>query len=276
VFDPAYDEQQCLQIAAALETVSTHPIASAFSFENNAVVAREHAVAIGQGVSGRISGQEWRLGRAEFITGVADHVDADGETTHVFLGTESRIVARFDLDDEIRPEAAETLEKLRALGLSLALVSGDNSAATNRVAEALGITESHPCCTPEDKLAIIRNAQSAGDTVVMVGDGINDAPVLAGADTSIAPVHGALLAQTSADVVLIGDSLKPVATGVLLARRTMKIVRQNLSWAVVYNAVALPLAALGYVPPWAAAIGMSASSLVVVLNALRLNRFGTT
>ena len=110
----------------------------------------------------------------------------------------------------------------------------------------------------------------------MVGDGINDAPVLAGADASIAPVHGALLAQTSADVVMLGESLQPLVNGVLLARKTMTIVRQNLVWAVVYNAVALPLAALGYVPPWAAAIGMSASSLVVVLNALRLSRFGAT
>jgi Cu2+-exporting ATPase len=162
------------------------------------------------------------------------------------------------------------------MGLKLALVSGDNSAAVDRVADALDISESYSGCSPDDKLAIIRKAQTSGDTVIMIGDGINDAPVLAGADTSIAPVHGALLAQTSADVVLIGDSLNPVATGVLLARKTMRIVRQNLAWAVVYNAVALPLAALGYVPPWAAAIGMSASSLVVVLNALRLNRFGTT
>ena len=107
----------------------------------------------------------------------------------------------------------------------------------------------------------------------MVGDGINDAPVLAGADASIAPAHGAMLAQTHADIVMLGDSLEPIATGIRTARRTMRIVRQNLAWAIVYNATALPLAALGYVPPWAAAIGMSASSLIVVLNALRLSRY---
>ena len=107
----------------------------------------------------------------------------------------------------------------------------------------------------------------------MVGDGINDAPVLAGADASIAPAHGALLAQTSADVIMLGESLGPVATAVTMSRKTMRIVRQNLAWAIVYNALALPLAAAGFVPPWAAAIGMSASSLVVVMNALRLNRF---
>jgi Cu2+-exporting ATPase len=275
VVDQAYDEQQSLQIAAALETVSTHPIANAFALENNTVVAEDQAIYIGQGVAGRVAGQDWRLGRAEFVTGCAEHEQVEAEATHVFLGTENRIVARFDLDDEIRPEAARTLGKLRAMGLKLALVSGDNSAAVDRVADALNISAAHSGCSPDDKLAIIREAQSSGDTVVMVGDGINDAPVLAGADTSIAPVHGALLAQTSADVVMLGESIAPVATGILLARRTMRIVRQNLAWAVVYNAVALPLAALGYVPPWAAAIGMSASSLVVVLNALRLNRFGT-
>jgi Cu2+-exporting ATPase len=275
VFDREFDEQQCLRIAAALETVSTHPIANAFVVEGNTVVAQDHTVAIGQGVAGQIAGQEWRMGRAEFVTGSADHEQVEAEATHVFLGTENRIVARFDLEDEIRPEAGRTLDKLRDLGLGLGLVSGDSSASVDRVADALGIAESHSNCSPDDKLTIIRQAQRSGNTVVMVGDGINDAPVLAGADTSIAPVHGAMLAQTSADVVMLGESLQPVATGILLARQTMRIVRQNLAWAVVYNAVALPLAALGFVPPWAAAIGMSASSLIVVLNALRLNRFGT-
>ena len=110
----------------------------------------------------------------------------------------------------------------------------------------------------------------------MVGDGINDAPVLAGADTSIALAHGAELAQTSADILLVGDALSPVATAVEISRGTLRVVRQNLAWAIGYNSLALPLAALGYVPPWAAAIGMSASSLIVVLNALRINRFGAS
>ncbi len=110
----------------------------------------------------------------------------------------------------------------------------------------------------------------------MVGDGINDAPVLAGADASIALAHGAELAQTSADVLLVGETLAPVATAVEVSRGTLRVVRQNLAWAIGYNSLALPLAALGYVPPWAAAIGMSASSLIVVLNALRINRFGAS
>jgi Cu2+-exporting ATPase len=153
------------------------------------------------------------------------------------------------------------------------LVSGDNRVAVEDIARQVGIDDAHFECVPEDKLRIIEQAQQRGERVVMVGDGINDAPVLAGADTSIAPAHGALLAQTSADVIMLGESLGPVVTAVTMARKTMRIVRQNLAWAIVYNALALPLAAAGYVPPWAAAIGMSASSLVVVMNALRLNRF---
>ncbi len=163
--------------------------------------------------------------------------------------------------------------QLRKLGLETELASGDNPAAVEATAAELGIATSHAQCSPEDKLAIIEAAQRRGRRVVMIGDGINDAPVLAGANTSIAPAHGALLAQTSADIVMLGDSLRPLTTAVQMSRKTMRIVRQNLAWAIVYNALALPLAAAGYVPPWAAAIGMSASSLVVVLNALRLNRF---
>jgi Cu2+-exporting ATPase len=191
----------------------------------------------------------------------------------VFLGTGDSVVAWFELEDELRPDAAATLDAVRGLGLRIALVSGDNCAAVEAVASRLGIDESHCECTPEGKLAVIEQAQQRGERVVMIGDGINDAPVLAGADTSIAPAHGALLAQTSADVIMLGDSLAPLTTAIGMSRKTMRIVRQNLVWAIVYNALALPLAAAGFVPPWAAAIGMSASSLIVVMNALRLNRF---
>lgn len=274
IFDDAFTATQCLSIAAALETVSTHPIANAFSVENNTCAATEQRVAIGDGVAGTIGGRRWHLGRRAFVTkDVASAVKSD-ESTSVYLGVEGRLVARFDLDDEIRHGVDKTLAALRNIGLTMALVSGDNEEPVRRVAKTLEISDYHFGCTPEDKLDIIRAAQLAGETVVMVGDGINDAPVLAGADVSVAPVHGALLAQTSADMVLLGETLQPLPLGILLAKQTMRIVRQNLSWAIVYNAAALPLAAMGYVPPWAAAIGMSASSLIVVLNALRLSRFG--
>jgi Cu2+-exporting ATPase len=271
VIDNAFTEQDCRLIAAALEHASTHPLARAFAMQEALPVVSAPHIVVGQGVSGKIDGREWRIGNAEFVGGgvAAD----DSTTTHVFLGVEGNAIAWFDIEDELRPDAKQTLNALRRLGLRMSLVSGDNKVAVENVAKALDIRDTHYECTPEDKLAIIEAAQQAGERVVMIGDGINDAPVLAGADTSVAPAHGALLAQTSADVIMLGDSLTPLTTAIGMSRKTMRIVRQNLAWAIVYNTLALPLAAAGFVPPWLAAIGMSASSLVVVLNALRLNRF---
>jgi Cu2+-exporting ATPase len=269
LLDRDYDERRVRQIAAALETVSTHPIARAFVMPGNDVAATGQQVVVGRGVAGIVDGREWRLGRAEFVGSNAD-------TAGIFLGVEGGIVARFDVSDQLRADAADTVERLAALGLTAGLVSGDSAAAVRGTAAELGIADYHAGCSPQQKLDIIRSLQDAGEPVVMVGDGINDAPVLAGADASIALAHGAELAQTSADVLLVGETLSPVATAVEIARGTLRVVRQNLAWAIGYNSLALPLAALGYVPPWAAAIGMSASSLIVVLNALRINRFGAS
>jgi Cu2+-exporting ATPase len=271
VTDNAWTEKDCRLIAAALESVSTHPLASAFAIPDELPEVSSQQIEVGQGICGVIDGRQWRLGNAAFVGG--GFAAEDSSATHVFLGADGNAVAWFELQDELRPEAKATLESLRKLGIRPALVSGDNQVAVNTIAERLGIDDVHYECTPEDKLAIIEAAQQRGERVVMIGDGINDAPVLAGADTSVAPAHGALLAQTSADVIMLGESLAPLTTAVEMSRKTMRIVRQNLAWAIVYNALALPLAAAGFVPPWLAAIGMSASSLVVVLNALRLNRF---
>ncbi len=271
VIDNAFSEKDCRLVAAALEHASTHPLARAFALPDALPAVRDEKIHVGQGVSGTIEGREWRIGSSAFVGGGV--VPEDAVSTHVFLGVDGNVVAWFDLEDELRPDARATLDAVRGLGLSVALVSGDNRVAVETVAARLGIEDRHAACRPEDKLRIIEAAQRRGERVVMIGDGINDAPVLAGADTSIAPSHGALLAQTNADVIMIGDSLSPVTTAIEMARKTMRIVRQNLAWAIVYNTLALPLAAAGFVPPWAAAIGMSASSLIVVLNALRLNRF---
>lgn len=271
VTDNAWTEKDCRRIAAALESVSTHPLASAFALADELPVVSSQQIEVGQGISGVIDARQWRLGNAAFVGGGI--ATEDSSATHVFLGVDGNAVAWFELEDELRPDAGKTLESLRGLGITPALVSGDNRMAVATIGTRLGIDDVHYECTPQDKLAIIEAAQQRGERVVMIGDGINDAPVLAGADTSVAPAHGALLAQTSADVIMLGESLAPLTTAVEMSRKTMRIVRQNLAWAIVYNALALPLAAAGFVPPWLAAIGMSASSLVVVLNALRLNRF---
>ncbi|NOR67826.1 MAG: cadmium-translocating P-type ATPase, partial [Woeseiaceae bacterium] len=272
-FGDVYDEAQCLRIAAALETVSSHPIADAFDVPNNPITATDRRIVIGEGVAGTIDDRRCRLGKPAFAA-AEDSAPAISAATSVYLGVDGKVVARFDIADEIRADAASTVQHLLSMGLSVGLVSGDNKEAVQSVARALKIEDHHSNCSPDDKLNIIRSAQDAGQIVVMVGDGINDAPVLAGADASVAPVHGALLAQTNADIVMLGHSLATLTHGIRLAKQTMRVVRQNLIWAIVYNATALPLAAMGHVPPWAAAIGMSASSLIVVLNALRLSRFG--
>jgi Cu2+-exporting ATPase len=271
VLDNSFTEKDCRIHAAALEHASTHPLAQAFALQDELPMVTDEEIVVGQGVRGIIDGREWRIGNAGFVGGGV--ATDDSEATHVFLGVDGNAVCWFELEDELRHDARDTVDALRGLGLRAALVSGDNRVTAANTAAELGIDTLHAECSPEQKLHVIEHAQKAGERVVMIGDGINDAPVLAGADTSIAPAHGALLAQTSADVIMLGDSLHPVVTAIKMSRRTMRIVRQNLAWAIGYNALALPLAAAGFVPPWAAAIGMSASSLIVVLNALRLNRF---
>jgi Cu2+-exporting ATPase len=276
VLDPAYSEQQCREVAAALESASTHPIAAAFATAGSGLSVQDHQIAIGEGVSGIVGGRRWQLGRASYV-GMSQ--DLAGEARHVaamrvFLGADGKPVAVFALEDALRPGAGETLQRLGRMGLAVSLASGDHEDVVRDVAGQLGIRDYQSGCSPVDKLSFLKSLQARGETVLMVGDGINDAPVLAGADASLALADGALLAQTSADVIMLGQSLAPLITALETSRQTMRIVRQNIAWAIVYNVTALPAAALGLVPPWAAAIGMSASSLIVVLNALRLSRFG--
>ena len=269
VFDSNYSDADCLQIAAALEQASSHPIALAFrEFQSTMQVDRAE-VHVAEGVSGVINQQPWQLGKAGFAVPDSE-LDPAGA---IYLSTGDHCVASFHLRDQLRPGTRETIDALRELDVSLSLASGDHQQSVEKIARTLGIEDVAFECTPGDKLKLIETLQQRGERVVMIGDGINDAPVLAGADASIAPGHGATLAQTHADIIMLGTALQPVATAVRLSRRTMRIVRQNLYWAIGYNVTALPLAVAGFVPPWLAAIGMSASSLVVVLNALRLSRF---
>lgn len=220
----------------------------------------------GQGIAGEVDGRGWRLGRAGWAAGRADD-DA------LWLGDGRRAFARFALRETPRADAAEALAALRAQGLRVSLCSGDAETAVARLAAAVGIDpdQTRARQTPEDKLAAVRRHQAEGEIVAMVGDGLNDAPVLAGADVSLALADGAALAQRAADFVVSGGALVRIPQAVALARRTRRIVRQNMIWALGYNVLALPLAAAGVVTPWMAALGMALSSLLVTLNALRLS-----
>ncbi|MDZ7828658.1 MAG: HAD-IC family P-type ATPase [Halofilum sp. (in: g-proteobacteria)] len=192
----------------------------------------------------------------------------------VALGDGDRLLARFHLADTPRGDAADTIAGLRAQGIRVSIASGDDETVVAGLARRLGIDEWRSRMAPDDKLAWLASLQADGHRVIMVGDGINDAPVLAGANVSVAMGAGSALAQSSADMVLSGERLNGLVTAVRTARRTIAVVRQNLAWAIAYNAVALPLAVSGQLAPWMAALGMSASSLIVVANAMRLGRDG--
>jgi P-type Cu2+ transporter len=263
-----------LGIAAALEAVSEHPIARAFAVASPAGEARDVQVSPGLGIEGMVAGRRWRLGRPDWAAalGQAPSPESASDETTVCLADEDGVVAVFRLADTLRAGTRQHLQALARLGLAAEVASGDGAEVVAAVATAVGIGEWRAGLAPEDKLTLLRARQAAGETVVMVGDGVNDAPVLAGADVSVAMAGGTPLAQTSADMVLLGESLGPLVEGVGTARRTLRVVRQNLAWAAGYNLTALPLAATGLIAPWMAAIGMSASSLLVVLNALRLSR----
>ncbi|SMB27641.1 Heavy metal translocating P-type ATPase [Sterolibacterium denitrificans] len=288
-----------LALAAALEQGSEHPIGSAL---RQAAAEREIAVVndlsdvratTGQGIEARLAGRRVRIGTPDYAAALHGQplptemarwqeslVEADGITAPtearksagsvIALADESGWLACFLMRDSLRTDASTLLATLESLGMRLTILSGDAPATVTAVAARLGIADAHGGQSPEAKHAFIKRLQAQGAVVAMVGDGVNDAPVLAQAQVSIAMGGGADLARKAADIVMLGDVLQPLAQAIVLARRTLRVVRQNLVWAFTYNILAIPAAMLGIVTPWMAGIGMSASSLLVVLNALRL------
>jgi Cu2+-exporting ATPase len=285
---------QALALAAALEAGSPHPLASAIvaaareatttpgvaGATGSGLPAAGAAVATGlehhpgRGVQGTVDGLALRLGSREYAGqwALLPEAGTAGDAGHseVWLVSQGRAIARFALGDTLRPESRATVDALRAAGLRVHLLSGDQPGAVAAVASALGIADWQAGATPAGKLDHVRALQGQGRRVLMVGDGVNDAPVLAAADASLAVGEATALARTAADTVLLSRNIGMVAEVLALARRTRRVIVQNLGWSTVYNLVAIPAAALGWVPPWLAALGMSGSSLLVVANALRL------
>ncbi len=256
----------CTAIAAALERHSAHPLAAAFAALDRGLVVEQVREVSGMGLEGRVDGRWYRLGRHEFAGEAAAQLSADaGE--RVWLGSAGRLIASFEILDSLRPDAADTVRALRAAGLGLRIASGDRPGAVARIAEELGIEAPRGRQTPADKIALVRGLQAAGHRVLMLGDGINDGPVLAAADVSCAMGQGAAVAHAAADMLLLGDSLAGIPRAIATARGSARLIRGNLRWALGYNLCAVPVAALGWVAPWIAAIGMSASSLYVVWRA---------
>ena len=276
-----------LAMASAVAQHSLHPASRALVAEARQVglmdkwTCSSAAEFAGQGVQGVVAsptvasgkGDLLRLGTEAFCQVPCPVSASSGLQVH--LSDAQGWLATFDLDEELRAEAAGVVQALRAQGVAVHLLSGDRAEAVVQVASRLGIMQAQGACSPSDKLAYLQQLQRAGHTVAMVGDGLNDGPVLAGAHVSFAFGNAVPLAQARSDFVLLGGSLQQVVLAVQLARKTMQVVRQNLWWALLYNAACVPLAVVGWLPAWLAGLGMAGSSLVVVLNALRLSRGGS-
>jgi P-type Cu2+ transporter len=259
-----------LQMAARLALSSRHPLAVALAREASALTPFEGAVEEpGQGVRAVIGGAEARLGSAQFC-GLGNVAAMPGASLILFsYGAKSATIA---IAQKLRPDAVDVVEALRGLGLDLHILSGDRDNAVAPVARDLGISHWQGALTPAEKIVFIEALKAEGRRVLMVGDGLNDAPALAAAHVSLSPVSAADLTQAQADAVFLGDRLKPVQEAVVVARRSRRLMTQNLWFAAVYNAIAVPIAIAGLVTPLIAALAMSGSSITVTLNALRAHR----
>ncbi|MBD9425687.1 cadmium-translocating P-type ATPase [Pseudomonas sp. PDM15] len=267
------DADTCLALAAALEHGSEHPIARAFGHSQRG--AEQLASEPGQGLQGVVDGRRLRIGQPAYVAALAGRAAPAIPGEHgqwLLLGDERGPLAWFVLGDRLREDAPELLAACRAQGWQIILLSGDSSPMVGEVARQLGIDDARGGLTPDAKLAVLEDLHAQGRRVLMLGDGVNDVPVLAGADISVAMGSATDLAKTSADAVLLSNRLGSLVQAFALARRTRRIIIENLAWATLYNGLVLPFAALGWVTPLWAALGMSASSLLVVLNALRLAR----
>ena len=281
--NPGFSRDHCLRLAATLERHSEHPLARALLRATRALKSghADHIVSTaGGGISATVDNRQYFIGSNEFIharTGLAiprqwqDSLVVD-PLTAVVLAREDRILAMFSFADSVREDARALVESLREMNKSVILMTGDRNATARDMADRTGIGEYRAQMSPQDKMLAVQALQQQGACVLMVGDGVNDAPVLANADVSIAMGGASALARTSADIVLITNRLRAVVLAFDMSSRSRNIIRQNMVWALMYNFGAIPAAAMGLVAPWLAALGMSLSSLIVVLNALRLLR----
>lgn len=260
------DADALRRAAAGLARLSSHPVSAAIAAAEPMPMAMSGVVEHpGRGLEGHdAQGRRWQLGSAAWL-------GAEGEA-QAWLACEGRLQASISIDEALRPDAAEAMQALQQAGLEPTLLSGDRPARVQALARRLGLTQAVAGATPEDKLGAVAAAQAAGHRVAMVGDGVNDAPVLARADVSLAMGQGALVARAQADAVIVSGRWRDVLLARATAVKTMRIVRQNLAWSAAYNAASIPLAVVGWVPPWLAGLGMAASSLFVVLNATRASR----
>ena len=274
------DASTILPLALGMAAASHHPVAR--SVADYLIAQQNHQAAplqqiheiAGGGIEALIDGQVYRFGQASFVAELLGRdpvipAEWQGKTVSLLANAE-RVLAAFLLQDQLRDDAVEALQQLRAAGKQICLLSGDQPEPVARIAAQTGITEAHAQMSPEAKFAWVQNLQRQGAKVVMVGDGMNDGPVLAIANVAVAMGQGAAISQTRSDLLLVSNRLPDLSYGVRAAGVSFRLIRENLGWAILYNLVAIPAAVIGWLEPWHAALGMSLSSLIVVLNALRL------
>ncbi|MCB1604776.1 MAG: HAD-IC family P-type ATPase, partial [Xanthomonadales bacterium] len=262
-------DTEILELTAALEHESSHPIASAFNdYYNPKIQVADFENKSGQGVIAKIDGIQYKAGNKEWC-GKNNHQILT-QNTLVYLYENDQPIAAFELDNQLRHDSKNQIKYLQSRGYQLAIVSGDKQESVAKTASNLDISQFYAEQTPEQKINLIHACQQQSQSTVMVGDGINDAPVLAKADVSISFNQGTQLARAASDMIIMGSSLSSIKSLILTGNKTNKIIHQNIIWALFYNLSVTPLAIMGYLAPWMAAIGMSISSLVVALNAKRL------
>jgi P-type Cu2+ transporter len=261
-----YSDDFVLQIAASLEQYSNHPIAKAFYQEGRETLKVELAKeVVANGIDAAINQHRYRIGSKDFVNCT---IPVEVKTFNVFLTEDGVLIAAFHLQDTLRPNLPELISRLQSR--KMYLISGDNASRVRPIAEQLHMTMWFAQQSPEDKLLKVIEAQQAGHKVMMLGDGINDAPVLAQADIAVTLGMASDLAKSSADVILLNNELQSLPHVFTMAKRTTQNIKQNIGWALGYNMLVLPLAMIGWLTPWMAVIGMSLSSIIVVANAARL------
>ena len=268
-----YDEAQALAIAAALEAHSSHPIAKVFK-PFFAISAKQVSSVLGKGLKGQVNGRDYWLGTRKYACGTLDDQTKHASTPHaglsIYLSNGKQLLARFLLEDTVRSEARSCITALQRNGIEVHILSGDHEFSVRHTALELGIDKLKAAQSPEDKLSYVKALQAKGKHVTMIGDGINDLPVLSGARLSIAMGSASDITKLNSDAILLNEHMDVLTHAFQTARKGRRIIKQNIGWAIGYNLTMLPLAACGLVPPYFAALGMSLSSLFVVFNSLRL------
>ncbi|MDH5432778.1 MAG: heavy metal translocating P-type ATPase [Gammaproteobacteria bacterium] len=287
VYDPSFSREDCLNLAANMESVSSHPLAEAFKpYKTQSIKDMKNQERIAEGIISTLDDHEYRLGKANFVfknvkTSYENFHSSQSGNIEIHLSKNDKHIATFLLSDQINPTAKQTIQSLMNEKYAVTLISGDSQISCQSVADKLSISDFENAnpdgqiiynATPESKLEAIEKAQLQGKNILMVGDGVNDIGAMSAAQVSITMSSASHLSRAASDSVLVSQDLEVIYHSLKTTKKLGIIIKQNLTWAVLYNLIALPFAIAGFIPPWLAAIGMTSSSLIVVLNALRLRK----